>query len=237
MSDQSFYFPLKRASNDTQYTLGRTFLQEAYLIADYERSNFTVAPCAWNENAQADIKTILSPNSTAAAGNSNSSSSGLGAGAIAGVVVGIVALIAVLAVLLFFFRRRKRTQRRRVAELEAREAKTGDADGSSGGGDGDTSNKPFIQLDHELGGGEIHELSAPVKPVGTHEMDSPHKLDPNRAGYNELEGNGRDVVEYFGKAGTAPGGRAEMVGDTPIYEMQGSEVQELDGREGQRKRE
>ena len=37
------YFPLRRAANDTQYTLGRTFLQEAYIIADYERSNFSVA--------------------------------------------------------------------------------------------------------------------------------------------------------------------------------------------------
>ncbi|MCJ1387067.1 hypothetical protein MMC17_010196 [Xylographa soralifera] len=34
------YFPIRRAANDTQNTLGRTFLQEAYLIADYERSNF-----------------------------------------------------------------------------------------------------------------------------------------------------------------------------------------------------
>ncbi|KAJ9641080.1 hypothetical protein H2199_005748 [Coniosporium tulheliwenetii] len=37
------YFPLKRAQNSTQYTLGRTFLQEAYVIADYERGNFSVS--------------------------------------------------------------------------------------------------------------------------------------------------------------------------------------------------
>ena len=36
------YFPLRRAANSTQYTLGRTFLQEAHLIVDYERSNFSV---------------------------------------------------------------------------------------------------------------------------------------------------------------------------------------------------
>ena len=29
--DATRYFPLKRAANDTQYTLGRTFLQEAYV--------------------------------------------------------------------------------------------------------------------------------------------------------------------------------------------------------------
>lgn len=37
------YFPLKQAQNDSQYTLGRAFLQNAYLIADYDRSNFSVS--------------------------------------------------------------------------------------------------------------------------------------------------------------------------------------------------
>ena len=45
MPNASRYFPLMRATNDTQYTLGRTFLQEAYLIADYERFNFSVSQC------------------------------------------------------------------------------------------------------------------------------------------------------------------------------------------------
>ena len=37
------YFPLRRAQNDSQYTLGRAFLQDAYVIADYDRSNFSVS--------------------------------------------------------------------------------------------------------------------------------------------------------------------------------------------------
>ena len=36
------YFPLKQAHNNSQYTLGRAFLQDAYVIADYDRSNFSV---------------------------------------------------------------------------------------------------------------------------------------------------------------------------------------------------
>lgn len=47
MPTPSRYFPLMRATNDSQYTLGRTFLQEAYLIADYERLSFTIAQCDW----------------------------------------------------------------------------------------------------------------------------------------------------------------------------------------------
>ena len=30
------YFPLKRAANETQYTLGRTFLQESYVLRDFK---------------------------------------------------------------------------------------------------------------------------------------------------------------------------------------------------------
>ena len=37
------YLPLKQAQNDSQYTLGRAFLQDAYVIADYDRSNFSVS--------------------------------------------------------------------------------------------------------------------------------------------------------------------------------------------------
>lgn len=37
-----FYFPLRQAANDSQYTIGRSFLQEAYLITDYERNNFSI---------------------------------------------------------------------------------------------------------------------------------------------------------------------------------------------------
>lgn len=58
------YFPLKRAENNTQTTLGRTFLQEAYLIADYERSSFSIYQRNWDANAKSDIQTILPPSTT-----------------------------------------------------------------------------------------------------------------------------------------------------------------------------
>ena len=54
------YFPLKRAANDTQYTLGRAFLQEAYLTVDYERSNFSVSHCIFKDGVTQDIVPIMS---------------------------------------------------------------------------------------------------------------------------------------------------------------------------------
>ncbi|KAK4556953.1 hypothetical protein LTR86_005934 [Recurvomyces mirabilis] len=214
----SYYFPLNRAANDTQYTLGRTFLQEAYLIVDYERQHFKVAPCTWNQAAIQSplIQRIKSTNSTKNGDdNSNGGGGGISAGTIAGVVVAIVAAIAILAGLLWFFRRRKRTQKQRASELEAKE-QSGAAKESS-----DNENKPFISnpMGGELGGGEIHELTAPHKPFAQ-EMESPHKVDPNKAGYSEMGGG-----EYFGPG---KGFAHEMQGnDQPVYEMAGSDVHEM----------
>jgi hypothetical protein len=58
------YFPLRRAANETQHTLGRTFLQEAYLTVDYERGNFTVSQCTFNQGAAQTISTIQTLNTT-----------------------------------------------------------------------------------------------------------------------------------------------------------------------------
>jgi hypothetical protein len=111
-SDAS-YFPLRRAANDTQYTLGKTFLQEAYLIVDWERGNFSLSQCLWQPNSQANIVTISSKNSTTSGSSSaHSGVTGLGTGGIAGLIVGIVAVVVLATVLgfCFFHRRRRRPQ-------------------------------------------------------------------------------------------------------------------------------
>ncbi|KAK5113564.1 hypothetical protein LTR85_010792 [Meristemomyces frigidus] len=223
--NSSYYFPLMRAANDSQYTLGRTFLQEAYIIADYERSNFTIAPCEWSSTviANSDIKSILTVNETLAE-NKSSGGGGISGGAIGGVVVGIVAVIAILGLVLWLLRRRKQGEKKRIAELEAKEA-----GGAAKDSDSNNEGKPFISapIGGELGGGEIHELNAPYKQQAA-EMDSPYKLDPNKAGYSEMDGG----QEYFG-----PGKNFahEMQGSQqPIFEMPGSDVHEMPSHEAER---
>ncbi|KAJ5635156.1 uncharacterized protein N7484_008469 [Penicillium longicatenatum] len=119
VDNSSYYFPLKRAANSTQYTLGRAFLQEAYLSADYERGVFNVSACAWDENAEEDIVTITSKDSdsstcsgstcTSSVSSSNSSdnSSSLSRGAVAGIAIAALVGVAILAAVLFFFIRRQ----------------------------------------------------------------------------------------------------------------------------------
>jgi hypothetical protein len=125
------YFPIRRAENETQYTLGRAFLQEAYVIADYERSNFSVHQTVFQTQAgaQSEIVPIFSPdsqgNETSANPSPDSSkgSGGLSAGAIAGIVVGVIGAIAIIASILYI-RRRKQIKDSAPMELEGSQAIT-----------------------------------------------------------------------------------------------------------------
>ncbi|CAI6261844.1 unnamed protein product [Periconia digitata] len=104
------YFPIRRAANDSQYVLGRTLLQEAYLVVDYERSNFSISQATYADPAPPANLVTISPPST-----SESSSSGLSSGAIAGIVIGIVAVLIGIAVAVILFLRRRRNQSRKDA--------------------------------------------------------------------------------------------------------------------------
>ncbi|KAF3153723.1 hypothetical protein EYR41_005663 [Orbilia oligospora] len=95
------YFPLKRAANDSQYTLGRVFFQEAYVIADYERKNFSVFQCNWDASGKKDIVAIISPQDVQLPQDSDSSSSKLHPGALAGIAIGVVVGIIITVYLIF----------------------------------------------------------------------------------------------------------------------------------------
>ena len=119
LTNSSRYFPLMRATNESQYTLGRTFLQEAYispyshksasrityrryLIADYERRNFSVSQCSWNAGAQQKIIAIGSPSEATSVSRTESAKhGGLSSGQIAGIVIaGLVGSLILLAIIL-----------------------------------------------------------------------------------------------------------------------------------------
>ncbi|KAK4187901.1 aspartic peptidase domain-containing protein [Podospora australis] len=115
VSETSHYFPLKRANSSTQYTLGRVFLQEAYLSVDYERKQFNVSSCVWNQGAQENIVAITSKDDPDGNGIDSDDAiptggSGLSTGAIAGIVVGAVVGVALIvaAVTLCILRKRRK---------------------------------------------------------------------------------------------------------------------------------
>ena len=99
----SRYFPLRRASNPSQYTLGRTFLQEAYLHVDYGRSTFTISQTLFPSDS-ADPGNIVAvyPRTSKAAISDGTDpedrgtqpNNGMIAGITIGVVLGVGGLIA-----------------------------------------------------------------------------------------------------------------------------------------------
>lgn len=120
--NDTYYFPLRKAANDTQNTLGRAFLQEAYLTVDYERGNFSVSQCLWNDGATSQITSIVSPTyltnnaSSTATPPSSKVASGLkkhlSPGAIAGIVISILVFLALAAALTYILLRRRRQRPR-----------------------------------------------------------------------------------------------------------------------------
>jgi hypothetical protein len=98
------YFPIRRSDNESQYAIGRAFLQEAYVGVDFETGIFNVSAARW-DNLNPEIIPIPSMDGNAR----NENARGLPVGAIAGIVVGCVVAIALLAVWIWWVvRKRKR---------------------------------------------------------------------------------------------------------------------------------
>ncbi|CAK1360544.1 unnamed protein product [Cercospora beticola] len=135
------YFPIRRAANDTQLVLGRTFLQEAYLIVDWERQNFTLGQSLHRPGVSSDIVAIHPVSSR------KDKSSELTAGATSGIVIGVV----LLALLVFgggYFLRRH--SRRRRQQDEASRTHIAELDG-----------KAESPVGVELMSNNVHEMSSP----------------------------------------------------------------------------
>lgn len=102
VDQKSRYFPLKRANSTTQYTLGRMFLQAAYVVADYDKSEFLVAQALYPRiYDRKSLVAILHPKGTQP---SKATITGVTVGAI--VAVGMCGGFAALAM----SRRRQRQQ-------------------------------------------------------------------------------------------------------------------------------
>ncbi|KAL9596522.1 MAG: hypothetical protein Q9219_005743 [cf. Caloplaca sp. 3 TL-2023] len=98
------YFPLRRGAED-QITLGRAFLQEAYIIADYESRNFTVAQALFDDNAKSRIVPVPW-NATSLPTETKQ----LSKDAIIGISTGsaFIMLLIVIAIVVFMIRRKRR---------------------------------------------------------------------------------------------------------------------------------
>lgn len=198
----TYYFPLKQATNADQYTLGRTIMQEIYMIANFENGTMSLFNVMYPTNASsADIVTIC-PNDSPNCALGHASSSTLSAGAIAGIVVGavVVLLLIIGAVWYKWFRKPK--------YLPAPSNR--DSGGTFGGAD-----KAELDASTSMGSprNELDGFYAP-KP----ELDSGYGSPPTGTG----SGSGSNPRDSRSVAGQQGGGGAEEA-----HEAGGAEVQEM----------
>lgn len=220
----SRYFPLKQAANETQYVLGRTFLQEAYLIVDYERGNFSVHPRVWNASAVSNVVTILPLGAKASVPNTGSSHS-LGGGAIAGIVIGVCVVIVAVAVAILRYlvlSRRKNAAAETVA-TEAPAMTVADASAV-------VSPEPPKSATAEISPGGLRELQGDDSAKATPEIEG--SMPTTRSPMSELESSNTPLAELATPAPlselASPAPLSELLSNE-IFEMPGSDVPELQG--------
>ncbi|KAI4106284.1 MAG: hypothetical protein L6R37_002266 [Teloschistes peruensis] len=107
-SNTTKYFPLQRAINDTQYTLGRTFLQEAYLIVDWGRSNFSLSQCLFDPDMTREKLISINSVDATTTDQNGGSSSGKTIGIAVGVAMAVVLLAGGIGAFLYMRRRKGR---------------------------------------------------------------------------------------------------------------------------------
>jgi hypothetical protein len=133
-ANNSRYFPIRKMINPVQSVLGRAFLQNAYLIADYERRTFSVHQVRFSDFAP-DVRKIA-PGTT---GNTldtweaeskdplPSQPRRLPVAAVAGIIFGSIAFAILVVVILGFCWRRLR-HAKAVAEIQGDDTKIAELD-------------------------------------------------------------------------------------------------------------
>lgn len=118
LENSTKYFPIRQGSDESQFVLGKTFLQEAYLIVDWERQNFSVSATNWTYDQPKDIVPIYGKKYEPQALTATGKPKHLATGPIIGIALGagFGLAIAVSGIGWWYWRRR---QKRKVAEVKA----------------------------------------------------------------------------------------------------------------------
>jgi len=230
------YFPIKK-SKDGVYTLGRTFLQEAYIIVDYERANFTVAPAHYSDPMpKANVITILNqtwvPGDSTNTSGTGDSGGGLAPGAIAGTVVGIVIAFVIAGIIAFCWWRKRKDKKEAIRKTqEASEIDTGLAGNEIKyrrvseltGSDLPSSPKTAV-------GGYYSTDHKSIPPISEMSPDSPpvELYSPPPESASDLDG----ARDYF-TAGKVRRRGAQRDRDSSGQNTPGTPIAELPGDEGQ----
>ncbi len=168
------YFPLKQAQNDSQYTLGRAFLQDAYVIADYDRSNFSVSQAVFpNGSNIQQIVAIRRPNDSLPPTHHKLLSDDDKIGIAIAAVVSFLTAVAV--VIRYGVRKRAKKHASKVSSEDEGQDRAGSEPGN---GERETQPSHFLEMPvtepKELTAEEARRPELPAQPpFPVHEMPQP----------------------------------------------------------------
>lgn len=214
-NDSTPYFPLRRAANESQYALGRVFLQEAYIVVDWERNNLTIGQTI-PQNATTHIVPIrsVSDDSTSTASPAPTSSPSpapkhSNTGTIAGAAVAVIAILAIAVGIGYCLYRRKRRS----------------SSSSATGIEAINSFQPHGTVEYFS---QDKAASGLYKPLGeVHVSDMSRAASP---GMPEMDGGVYTHQRKLSELGSADVHEMESVVkdrelmSTPIYELQGDGI-------------
>jgi hypothetical protein len=190
------YFPMRPAVYPGKYSLGRAFLQEAYMIADHDRNEFSVSQVNWAMDVSKTNMVALSPTDPQKKV------------AIAGIIGGAIGGCLVLAVFLYFCCRKAKIK----VNIAVGKRKDDTTDTrSSEAKDGQST--PTSPDD------EVNPIEAPTNVI--HEVDGtglPPPVEMDAKTVNELPDQSGTLAEYYKEA------ELDGTNEKPIFEMEGSPV-------------
>jgi hypothetical protein len=123
LANDTRYFPIRRAYSPKQFILGRTFLQEAYLIVDWERQNFSISQCNWVYGENKAIVPILSPTYSQDGASTPGPTKHTSTSLVIGIAIGCGFLLALIVCGVVGWFWRKRSQKKLAilkAEIESK---------------------------------------------------------------------------------------------------------------------
>jgi hypothetical protein len=199
LQQKSRYFPIRQGGNSSQWVLGRTFLQEAYLTVDWERQNFSVAAVDWTFGKQPSITAIVSPQY--AVQSKSIRRKPLSQAAVIGTALGggFVFALIVIAIGWWFWRRR---HQRKLADIRAQYEAEVAAAAAAKKEEPQRPERPeepplSPAQESETGTGIFPKAELPAEPVVHHELSSnADKKEPH--GINEMDNNERQIFELPG---------------------------------------
>ncbi len=115
-SNITAWLSLRQARNASQYTMGRAFLQEVYLIADYERSKFSISQAYFPQNSGAKQIVAIPPvDKIQQISPPNHHSPSLSPATVAAIVLGATFFITILIFILSWINQKRRKNQRALS--------------------------------------------------------------------------------------------------------------------------